>query len=933
MEFIRRQLFLPGRQPSWWILAPLAVGAVGWTALVLLGIVAVIRDQPRPGQTDDRGLGILICLAALVVPVLILIVLVARIASDWRTHRMRHAGRRLGLRPSANGRSTSLESYLGLSFFRFCGLASASGGPALEGEFEDVPVTVFDLGFRRGFTSPYGAQTETHRRVQTVAVVPSRGPYFFRGPAPCDRDRLSPGWASEVGFNRNLTQSSPEGVRSVLHAKADRELDEALPAEALADLARLDDLVVEGCGEYLLVYREGVAVAPERLEAFLRDVVRAAEAAAVLGEAQRPGRLVSRAPPPPAPVKLRPQILPVPGREPPLWVCALPLLPGIVLTALVWLGIATDPTIPEWKKPGIYVATGVPFLGPAGMLTAGLVVVCAPGAWRGHVMRQACRMAGMRARRKLSADETAALETLPLFAFARQQRGLSRWVLEGTVEGRAVRVFDLGFSLYFPERGGSYRSVQTVAAVSMDDGTGRFHAGPPSSPWETVWPHWEAEQGLLFSREVTNEDGESVLVVRMALDNALTGASAWGELRTTRQGLVVEGCPGLLLIYRHDRRVEESELTAFLRDVRHVLQARAAAAPEPPVAPAPAAAPIDAIALDAAPIVPPAPSPSRRPSPVSPRPRKPAALGWLNHLQLASLPGRGRSLTVGLPVVGFVALFVGLLIVTKATDPNAKVEPVALVIFSLVLLCGLLLLAAFCFSRASLDLWRASRMHAAGRKLGMHAAPWPSLDDLDEDYQGFPLFRFSWQCFRGVVWSMEGQFEGVPMHLFEYAYEGNCVGRRGQSRPIRHVQTVVALPGAGPMVRFYLGPSVSDWNDLEPGWERDQGLLDTLELSCADVPVPPVVHTSDGAALDVVFTPGRQKELAAYEGWVIECCRGTLLVYCHDHAVRPEDLPAQLEAVWRIAQLMRDVAGWTPPDEPHAGDDRHAPPSRNVRPE
>src|SRR5262245_58808287 len=167
MDFIRRQLFLPGRAPSWWLLGPCFVAAVAW-----FGLFLVVASLPLNHRAEEDPRGVLLCFVS-IPPLMLFLVIALRLAHDWRTRRMRLAGRRLGLRAIGRLGSKDLESYHLASFFHFCGPSNASAGPALEGEFDGVPVRVFDLGFRAAFTRDFSHLTKLCRQVQTVAVVPA----------------------------------------------------------------------------------------------------------------------------------------------------------------------------------------------------------------------------------------------------------------------------------------------------------------------------------------------------------------------------------------------------------------------------------------------------------------------------------------------------------------------------------------------------------------------------------------------------------------------------------------------------------------------------------------------------------------------------------------------------------------------------------------
>jgi hypothetical protein len=265
----------------------------------------------------------------------------------------------------------------------------------------------------------------------------------------------------------------------------------------------------------------------------------------------------------------------LPGNEPatlwlPLVLLALPFLVLIVVPVLFWLGVPPPPKerpSPETRAALLAIFCGV-CTWPVALLFLALRL---PRDWRVWRMKQVGIACGLRLRTGLTDEERASLWRLPLFRLVGEDiLTVSTWALEGRLADWQVTVFDLGYVCPVPGALRFYRAVQTVAVLSGPGLDLSFRCEPPRTVWNILKPGWTHMLGLSITRELKDE-GVPLGVLHTTLD-ALVGAlpPALNDELGRLGSRSVEGVPGLLMVYTHDRVVAADELHLLLEGVRRL---------------------------------------------------------------------------------------------------------------------------------------------------------------------------------------------------------------------------------------------------------------------------------------------------------------------------------------------------------------------------
>jgi hypothetical protein len=244
-----------------------------------------------------------------------------------------------------------------------------------------------------------------------------------------------------------------------------------------------------------------------------------------------------------------------------------------------------------------------------------------------------------------------------------------------------------------------------------------------------------------------------------------------------------------------------------------------------------------------------------------------------------------------------------------------------------VLPYGLLILLAVAYflqERAVKWTWLPG-LQRVGRQLALTLSERVGRTEL-EPFRGFILLRFGTECYYAAGCSLKGQVNGVAVWLFVLDYKSVFPDRNGRYLGHRAIQTVVILPGRGPLPSFRLGPAKSGWEEVMPAWPV---LLDVgeLVLTLGEEGQSSQIYGKDREAIRRLFSPRRLALLGDLSGSVVECQDGNLLLYRPGEVIVPDRVPAFLYRAVEIARVL------TRSDDEieHFSGDRDVEPFRNVQ--
>lgn len=597
--------------------------------------------------------------------------------------------------------------------------------------------------------------------------------------------------------------------------------------------------------------------------------------------------------------------LPGCGPELPLWAAALlALSAAIAPLAAPALLLAV---VPDEEAAGVLISVGV-----AGGVAFALVVVAAFGgairdAYRTSRMHRAGRDLELAPSPRPGLKDLDEYGDFPLFSYSQGMSRAAVWSLEGAFQGVPVRALEYAFKRTYWDQYGRSRStpeVQTLVFLRDAGPSARFYFGPGDSGWSVRVPSWHLQQGLRRSLVFSDTNVPIPPVAHASTHEVIRDLFTPQRQHDLAafEGWVVECSGGTLLVYRHAHAITPDELPRLLlmaTRLAEVMRDGSADAANQLLSEPETGSPLrrqgerdeDGVPLDI-------PSPVEVVDKMASEP---------------PLPGFGWSPWIGavlfLAMSASIVPFVLMMVFTAAQVEGEQKTFAVLTAFLLMGMWGGLTIAIY---RDDIRRrWREWGVSRAGRSYGLHPVPRPTLQDLEE-YRGFPLIRFTRQTRRAATWAMEGEFRGKALRLLEYVFWGAGVTRRGNRQDFEERLTLVVLPDAGPRRRFHIGPLETPWTAHEPNWARDQGLSSTREFSPARSAQAVVIHAPDDETIETICTPQFRQALAAFPGWVVECCQGDLLLYRHDHTVRPDQLAEFLDSVARLADLVRSHAAPVP---------------------
>jgi hypothetical protein len=482
-------------------------------------------------------------------------------------------------------------------------------------EVEGGVAALFDLTLQDSLPDARG-QRMPQEAVGTAVLLPglTRGPRFHCEPLPSAQAGPAVCWPDTTILTRRMELGGKDGRPGKLVC-----LEGEIPASWREVLAGLEDCLVAADRRAVLVLRYH-PIRPEELPCFLTQVQELAQVLHALDNTHRPGgewttprseeteaiqpasrETIHRTAPAEAPLHtaaldstdaedplgdamiwLIRRYLPMPGPGLSLRGAFFILLAPGVLFVLVLsvLGVALPGLLPQSGVPELWISAV--FCELLGVL---VFVMALPHAWRARGMARSGAACGLRPGPRLADAELKALRTLPLFRFAeRHRKAVSHWLLEGRVEGVRLRVFDFRSGHLFPWEQPLPRpgTLQTVALLDVPGLTVPFHCAPAPCVWDETSPGWAMGLGLLLERKLPDPDGTTCLVLRTGVDGVIEGALPPRlDAELPRLGRLVEGAPGVVAIYRHDRVVSPDELPLLVEAARRVAVAIGTALPAP----------------------------------------------------------------------------------------------------------------------------------------------------------------------------------------------------------------------------------------------------------------------------------------------------------------------------------------------------------------
>lgn len=215
-------------------------------------------------------------------------------------------------------------------------------------------------------------------------------------------------------------------------------------------------------------------------------------------------------------------------------------------------------------------------------------------------------------------------------------------------------------------------------------------------------------------------------------------------------------------------------------------------------------------------------------------------------------------------------------------------------ILLLVLIPGLIVVAAVGYAIYRADKRRAAAMRGVAGALGLRFHPWGGKQII-HDFSHLEMFRHGTRhLIRNLMTSAA---EGLEMSVFDLEY-GVSIGGMGQSKTRRG--TVVAFRSPGVRLPDFslrpaeLGDKVSElFGEADIDFPTHPGFSRKYRLS-----------GSDATAIREVFTDALLSLFEQHEALGVEAGKSTIIFYRTDGLIPPDRIPSFLEDCFAIYRLL-----------------------------